>query len=138
MMLSKYIILKAFINDKYLSLTKDGKILFDQNDIKKSDALKLRYEGKYVILKTKFGHLSVNSTGNLEFINTEITDNERFEIEYIDENWFVLKANNRCYISVQNDGKINANQKNFNNNEKLLMSVTQTESIFEFLDFLRK
>ena len=133
MLLSQSIILKSFITNKYLFISKEHGISFDQSDIKKSDILKLRYEGKYITLKSKYGYISLNN-GNIDF-NEEIGNNERFEIEYLDENWFRLKANNGFYISVQNDGKLNINQKNIDNNEKLLMNVTQKESVFEFLDF---
>ena len=71
-------------------------------------------------------------------LNKEIFgDNEKFEIEWIDENLFSLKAINGCYISVQNDGKVELNKKDVNINEQLNMIVKKEESLLEFLSFLK-
>ena len=64
-----------------------------------------------------------------------VTDNERFEIEWVNDNIFCLKANNGFYISVQQDGKIELNQTEINQNEQLSMIINKKESLLEFLGF---
>ena len=55
MMLGHYIYLKSCYNDKYLSVSNDGRVYFNQIDIKNSELLKMRYEGKYITLKRNNG-----------------------------------------------------------------------------------
>jgi hypothetical protein len=65
----------------------------------------MRYEGRYITLKSKNTgkYLSLNAYGTLELDKNNVTDNERFEIEWVNDNIFCLKANNGFYISVQQD-----------------------------------
>ena len=61
-----------------------------------------------------------------------MSDNERFEIEWLDDNIFSLKANNGLYISVQSNGKIEINKKsNYDKSEQFNMTVNNKESLLE-------
>ena len=141
MLLGHYIAIKSCNNDKYISISNDGKIFFDQSDIKNCIILIMRYQGKYITLqdnKTK-KYISYNSYYNSLELNKDkdtIGDSERFEIEWINDDLFALKANNGCYISVQKDGKIDINQKNISECEKFSMTQQKEESLLEFLDFV--
>ena len=138
MMLGKDIALKSCVNNKYLSILNEGKISFSQNDIKNCDILTMRYVGKYITLKDKNGkYITCNLYNTLELSKDIFGDNEKFEIEWIDENLFSLKAINGCYISVQTDGKVELNKKDVNINEQLNMIVKKEESLLEFLSFLK-
>ena len=55
MMLGHYIAIKSCNNDKYFSISNDGKISFNQNDINNCTILKMRYEGRYITLEYKPG-----------------------------------------------------------------------------------
>ena len=109
MLLGHYIAIKSCNNDKYISISNDGKILFDQSDIKNCNIFIMRYQGKYITLqdnKTK-KYISYNSYYNsLELNKDTIGDSERFEIEWINDDLFALKANNGCYISVKKMEKL--------------------------------
>ena len=137
MMLGHYIYLKSCYNDKYLSVSNDGRVYFNQIDIKNSELLKMRYEGKYITLKRNNGkYLSLNYYyGTLDSDKDNITDNERFEIEWIDDNIFTLKANNGFYISAQKDDRIEVNNKKIDLNAQLNMILQKEESLYEFLGF---
>ena len=137
MMIGHYIALKSCNNNKYLSISNDGKISFNQNDIENCNILTMRYEGKYITLKDKTGkYISSNAYNSLELNKEIVGDNERFEIEWQDEDLFALKANNGFYISVQKDGKIDVNQKNISLSEQLSMSEQKEENLVEFLNFV--
>ena len=137
MMIGHYIALKSCNNNKYLSISNDGKISFNQNDIENCNILIMRYEGKYITLKDKTGkYISSNAYNSLELNKEIVGDNERFEIEWQDEDLFALKANNGFYISVQKDGKIDVNQKNISLSEQLSMSEQKEENLVEFLNFV--
>jgi len=137
MMLGHYIYLKSCYNDKYLSVSNDGRVYFNQIDIKNSELLKMRYEGKYITLKRNNGkYLSLNYYyGTLDSDKDNITDNERFEIEWIDDKVFTLKANNGFYISAQKDDRIEVNNKKIDLNAQLNMILQKEESLYEFLGF---
>ena len=137
MMLGHYIYLKSCYNDKYLSVSNDGRVYFNQIDIKNSELLKMRYEGKYITLKRNNGkYLSLNYYyGTLDSDKDNITDNERFEIEWIDDKVFTLKANNGFYISVLKDDRIEVNNKKIDLNAQLNMILQKEESLYEFLGF---
>jgi hypothetical protein len=137
MMLGHYIYLKSCYNDKYLSVSNDGRVYFNQIDKKNCDLLKMRYEGKYITLKRTNGkYLSLNYYyGTLDSDKDIITDNERFEIEWINDNIFALKANNGFYISVQKDDRIEVNNKKIDLNAQLNMIPQKDESLYEFLGF---
>ena len=137
MMLGHYIYLKSCYNDKYLSVSNDGRVYFNQIDIKNSELLKMRYEGKYITLKRNNGKfLSLNYYyGTLDSDKDNITDNERFEIEWINDNVFALKANNGFYISAQKDDRIEVNNKKIDLNAQLNMIQQKDESLYEFLGF---
>ena len=137
MMLGHYIAIKSCFNDKYLSLSNDGKIYFNQNDIKNCFILIMRYIGKYVTFQDKNNkYLSYNAYYNCLELNKDISgESERFEIEWLNEDIFALKAYNGFYISVINDGIIDVSKKNININEHFFMTEQKEESILEFLDF---
>ena len=135
-MLGHYIYLKSCYNDKYLSVSNDGRVYFNQIDKKNCDLLKMRYEGKYITLKRTNGkYLSLNYYGTLDSDKDIITDNERFEIEWINDNIFALKANNGFYLSVQKDDRIEVNNKKIDLNAQLNMIPQKDESLYEFLCF---
>ena len=140
MLLGHYISIKSCSNDKYLSISNDGKIFFNQSDIKNSNILIMRYEGKYITLQEKSGkYISCNTYYNSLELNKDkniIGDNERFEIEWINEDLFALKANNSFYISVQKDGKVDVNQKYISECEQFSMTEQKEESLMEFLNFV--
>lgn len=137
-MLGHYIKLKSLLNNNCLTISNDGKFSFDENDIKNSIPLNMRYIGKYITLQHKSGKfISSNANGGLELSDKNLVgENERFEIEWLNEDRFALKANNGFYISVQQDGKIELNQKNINLNEQFSMVEQSKESLFEFLHFV--
>ena len=137
MMLGHYIAIKSCFNDKYLSLSNDGKIYFNQNDIKNCFILIMRYIGKYVTFQDKNNkYLSYNAYYNCLELNKDISgESERFEIEWLNEDIFALKAYNGFYISVINDGIIDVSKKNININEQFFMTEQKEESILEFLGF---
>ena len=137
MMLGHYIAIKSCFNDKYLSLSNDGKIYFNQNDIKNCFILIMRYIGKYVTFQDKNNkYLSYNAYYNCLELNKDISgESERFEIEWLNEDIFALKAYNGFYISVINDGIIDISKKNININEQFFMTEQKEESILEFLGF---
>ncbi len=133
-MISQYIQLKAS-NNKFLSISQNGKLLFDKTE-KDCDIFTMKYEGKYVIFQTKAGkYLSASINGTLEADKDKVGGTERFEIEWLDEEWFALKSNNGNYISVQKDGKIDINQKNIEENEKFKLILKNVETLIEFLRF---
>jgi len=138
MMLGSHIAIKSCLNNNYLSKSNDGKLCFDQKDIKNCEILILRYEGKYVTLKSKKyeKYLSLSAYNTLELDKNNVSDNERFEIEWLDDNIFSLKANNGLYISVQSNGKIEINKKsNYDKSEQFNITVNNKESLLEFLGF---
>ena len=137
MMFGHYIAIKSCFNDKYLSLSNDGKIYFNQNDIKNCFILIMRYIGKYVTFQDKNNkYLSYNAYYNCLELNKDISgESERFEIEWLNEDLFALKAYNGFYISVINDGIIDVSKKNININEQFFMTEQKEESILEFLGF---
>ena len=137
MMFGQYIAIKSCFNDKYLSLSNDGKIYFNQNDIKNCFILIMRYIGKYVTFQDKNNkYLSYNAYYNCLELNKDISgESERFEIEWLNEDIFALKAYNGFYISVINDGIIDVSKKNININEQFFMTEQKEESILEFLGF---
>ena len=137
MMFGHYIAIKSCFNDKYLSLSNDGKIYFNQNDIKNCFILIMRYIGKYVTFQDKNNkYLSYNAYYNCLELNKDISgESERFEIEWLNEDLFALKAYNGFYISVINDGIIDVSKKNININEQFFMTEQKEESILEFLSF---
>ena len=137
MLLGHHIAIKSCNNDKFISIANDGKIFFNQSDIKQCNILIMRYEGKYITLQDKTGkYMSFNTYYNTLELNKDIIgDNERFEIEWINEDLFALKANNGFYISVQKDGKIDINQKNISICEQFFMTEQKEESLIDFLGF---
>ena len=135
MMLSQNVQLKSS-NNKFLSVSQNGKSLLCDKSEKDSDIFIMKYEGRYVTFQTKGGkYLSATVNGTLEADKDKIGGTERFEIEWLDDEWFVLKSNNGNYISVQKDGKIDINQKNIEENEKFKLIVKRVESLIEFLCF---
>ena len=133
--MSHYVALKSN-NGKFLSLSSNGKLMCDKNDIKDCDIFTMKYEGRYVTFQTKTGkYLSASPTATLEADREKIGSAERFEIEWVDEDWFVLKANYGNYVSVQKDGKIEITQKLLQDNEKFKLIEQKVESLFEFLQF---
>ena len=137
-MLGHFIAMKSCFNQKYLSILSEGKISFNQADIKKCTILIMRYVGKYITLQYEKGkYLSCNTYGAIELIEKKIVgENERFEIEWLDENLFALKACNGFYLSVQKDEKIETNQKNVGVNEQFSMTLQKKETILEFLNLV--
>ena len=81
-------------------------------------------------------NISANVDNSLGLDKDIVGDNERFEIEWIHEDLFSLKANNGFYISVQKDGKIEVNQKEINLSEQFSMIEKKEENLFEFLGFV--
>ena len=133
MMLSQYVQLKSS-NNKFLSI-QNGILSCDKTE-KDCDIFIMKYEGRYVTFQTKGGkYLSATINGTIEAGKDKIGGTERFEIEWLDDEWFVLKLNNGNYISVQKDGKIDINQKNIEENEKFKLIVKSVESLIEFLRF---
>ena len=135
MMLSQFILIKSF-NSKYFSISQNGKLTCDRKDKKEAEILTMKYEGKYITLQIKPGkYLSASMNGIIDIDKEKVGNNERFEIEWLDEDWFTLKTSYGYYISLQKDGKIEGNQKNIGNNEKFSLIVQKVESLFEFLNF---
>ena len=135
MMMSQYVIIKSF-NEKYISIAPNGKLICDKNDIKDCDTFIIKYEGRYIIFETKPGkYLSSNINGSIDTDKEKIGSTERFEIEWINDDWFALKTNFGNYFSIQKDGKVEANQKNIGTNEKFCFIVKKVESLIEFLKF---
>ena len=133
--MSHYVALKSY-NGKFLSLSSNGKFMCDKNDIKDCDIFIMKYEGRYVTFLTKtHKYLSASPNATLEADREKIGSAERFEIEWVDEDWFVLKANYGNYVSVQKDGKIEITQKLLQDNEKFKLIEQKVESLFEFLQF---
>ena len=131
-MMSQYIIIKSY-NGKYLSLSQNGKIMFDKYNNKEADTLIMNYIGRYITLKTKGKYLSVTTNGTVEIDKDKVGSSERFEIEWLDDEWFILKSNYGYYFTVQKDGKLDANQKDIGPNEKFSLITKKVESLFEFL-----
>ena len=134
MMMSHYIALKSK-NGKYLSISSNGKLMSDKNDIKDCDIFIMKYEGRYVTFKAKNGKYISAVNGTLEADKDKIGSSERFEIEWLNEDWFALKSNIGLYVSIQKDGKIEVNQKNIVENAQFNLTVKNVESLFEFLRF---
>ena len=135
MLMSQYIIIKSY-NGKYLSLSQNGKIMFDKYNNKEADTLIMNYIGRYVTLRTKSGkYLSANINGTIDTDKEKIGNNERFEIEWLDDDWFTLKSNYGYYLTIQKDGKLDANQKDIGPNEKFSLIEQKVESLFEFLTY---
>ena len=133
-MMAHYVALKSY-NGKYLSMLSNGKLICDKNDIKDADILIMKYEGRYVTLKAKNGKYISAVNGTLETDKDKIGSSERFEIEWLNEDWFALKSNIGLYVSIQKDGKIEVNQKNIVENAQFNLTVKNVESLFEFLRF---
>ena len=134
-MMSQYIIIKSFTG-KYFSISQNGKLLCDKSDMKEAETLIMKYEGRYITLRIKPGkYVSLTINGAFEIDKDKVGNNERFEIEWLDEDWFALKTYYGFYFSVQKDGKVEANQKNVGNNEKFSLTVQKVESLFEFINF---
>ena len=135
-MMSQHIILKSY-NGKYLSITPNGKIMFDKNNIKEADILIMNYIGKYITLRIKSGkYLSVTTNATVEIDKDKPGISERFEIEWLDNDWFVLKSNYGFYFTTQKDGRLDVNQKEIGPNEKFSLTVQKVESLFEYLNYL--
>ena len=95
----------------------------------------MKYEGRYVTLKLKSGKfISVSMNGTLEIDKDKAGNNERFEIEWLNDDWFALKSNSGNYFSTQKDGKVEAIQKKIGVNEKFSLKVQKIESLIEFLN----
>ena len=133
-MMAHYVALKSY-NGKYLSMLSNGKLICDKNDIKDADTLIMKYEGRYVTFKAKNGKYISAVNGTLEADKDKIGSSERFEIEWLNEDWFALKSNIGLYVSIQKDGKIEVNQKNIVENAQFNLTVNNVESLFEFLRF---
>ena len=133
-MMAHYVAIKSY-NGKYLSMLSNGKIICDKNDIKDADILIMKYEGRYVTFKAKNGKYISAVNGTLEADKDKIGSSERFEIEWLNEDWFALKSNIGLYVSIQKDGKIEVNQKNIVENAQFNLTVKNVESLFEFLRF---
>ena len=134
-MMSHYIALKSK-NGKYLSISSNGKLISDKNDIKDCDTFIMKYEGRYVTFQAKSKkYISTTMNGTIEIDKDKIGNTERFEIEWIDDDWFALKSFYGNYVSLQKDGKIDANQKSIGETEKFSLTVIKIESLFEFLQF---
>ena len=133
-MMAHYVALKSY-NGKYLSMLSNGKLICDKNDIKDADILIMKYEGRYVTFKAKNGKYISAVNGTLEADKDKIGSSERFEIEWLNEDWFALKSNIGLYVSIQKDGKIEVNQKNIVENAQFNLTVNNVESLFEFLRF---
>ena len=133
-MMAHYVALKSY-NGKYLSMLSNGKLICDKNDIKDADTLIMKYEGRYVTFKAKNGKYISAVNGTLEADKDKIGSSERFEIEWLNEDWFALKSNIGLYVSIQKDGKIEVNQKNIVENAQFNLTVKNVESLFEFLRF---
>ena len=139
MMLGHYIAIKSCFNDNYLSIANDSQIIFNQKNINNCYILIMRYEGKYVTFqdRNKIKYLSYDAFGNCLELNKDIPgESERFEIEWINEDLFALKAYNGFYISVINNGIIDVSKKNISINEKFSMTEQKEENLFEFLGFI--
>ena len=139
MMLGHYIAIKSCFNDSYLSIANDSQIIFNQKNINNCYILIMRYEGKYVTFqdRNKIKYLSYDAFGNCLELNKDIPgESERFEIEWINEDLFALKAYNGFYISVINNGIIDVSKKNISINEKFSMTEQREENLFEFLGFV--
>ena len=135
MMMNHYIVLKSS-NGKYLSISPNAKLICDKNDIKEAEVIIMKYEGRYVTLKLKSGKfISVSMNGTLEIDKDKAGNNERFEIEWLNDDWFALKSNSGNYFSTQKDGKVEAIQKKIGVNEKFSLKVQKIESLIEFLNF---
>ncbi len=132
--MAHYVALKSY-NGKYLSMLSNGKLICDKNDIKDADILIMKYEGRYVTFKAKNGKYISAVNGTLEADKDKIGSSERFEIEWLNEDWFALKSNIGLYVSIQKDGKIEVNQKNIVENAQFNLTVKNVESLFEFLRF---
>ena len=133
-MMAHYVALKSY-NGKYLSMLSNGKLICDKNDIKDADILIMKYEGSYITFKAKNGKYISAVNGTLETDKDKIGSSERFEIEWLNEDWFALKSNIGLYVSIQKDGKIEVNQKNIVENAQFNLTVKNVESLFEFLRF---
>ena len=122
--------------DKYLSISQNGKIMFDKNNKKDSDILIMNYIGRYITLKTKLGkYLSATTNGTIEIDKDKAGNSERFEIEWLNKNYFALKSNYGYYLTIEKDGKLDANQKDIGPNEKFSLIEQKVESLFEFLTY---
>ena len=131
-MIGHYIALKSK-NGKFLSKSSNGKLICDKKDIKDAEILIMKYEGRYVTFKTKNGKYISAVNGTLEADKDKIGSSERFEIEWLNEDWFALKSNAGTYASIQKDGKIDVSQKNADENAQFSLIVKKVESLFEFL-----
>ena len=133
--MSHFIIIKSY-NGKYFSISQNGKLICDKNDVKEAEILTMKYEGRYITLQIKPGkYLSASINGSIEIDKDKVGNNERFEIEWMDEHWFALKTFYGYYISLQKEGRIEGTQKNIGNNEKFSLIVEKVESLCEFLNF---
>ena len=137
MMFAHTVAIQSCFNLKYLTIINNNKISFEEKEIKKSSLLTMRYVGKYISLQEKNGkYLSSNAYNTLELIDKiKPGENELFEIQWVDNNCFSLKANNGFYLSVLKDKNIGINQKIVSINELFIMTVTKEETILEFLGF---
>ena len=119
---------------KYLTSTSGGKITCDKSEIKDNEIFVLkRYEG-FVTLKTKYGkYISVNSNNTLEAEKDKVTEFEKFEIEFLDNNKFHLKANNGFYVCVTKEGKIEVNRKEAKDFETLEFILKDVELLSDCL-----
>ena len=135
MMMSQYIIIKSY-NGKYLSISQNGKIVFDKYNNKEADTLIMNYIGRYITLRIKSGkYLSATTNGTVEVDKDKAGNNERFEIEWLDNDWFTLKSNYGYYLTIQKDGKLDANQKEIGPNDKFSLIEQKVESLFDFLSY---
>lgn len=121
---------------KHLTSSSGGKITCDKNDIKDNEIFILKQNGGYVTLKTKFGkYISVNSNNGLEAEKDKIGENENFEIEFLDNNKFHLKASNGFYVSASKDGKLEVNKKEAKEWETFEFILKDVELLSDFIRF---
>ena len=104
--------------------------------MKDNEVFTIRQEGAFITIKTKFGkYVTVTSNGEIEADRDKIGNNEKFEIEFKDNNKFTLKSCFGNYVSAQKNGKLDVNKKQASDFETFQFVVKKVESLTEFLRF---
>ena len=133
MLVNKYLIKAS--NDNFLTISNSGKILCNKSNEKEGEIFSLIYSGRYVSFKTKDGkYLSVSQSNYILADKDKIDDSERFEIEWLNEYWFILKCYNGLFVSTDKEGKLEANRKN-TIVERFQLQLEESQTLQNFLGY---
>ena len=134
-MLTQKVGIKSF-HGKYLTSSSGGKITCDKSDIKDNEIFILKQNEGFVTFKTKFWkYISVNSNSALEAEKDKVTESEKFEIEFLDNNKFHLKASNGFYVCATKEGKLEVNRKEAKDWETFEFILKDVELLSDCLRF---